>query len=175
MRIVHLINYFNDNLDYQENNLIKIQSTQGHQVSLITSDRLFPFKNYEQVYRNVLGNRIIGEKKYKYYGADVIRKKTLFEFKKHAQCFFPYIFDILKIKPEVIHIHNCGTYNFITIFLFSLFYNFKIFIDCHQDELNTKKGLIYFLHNKLWKFIYSLFKEKISLFLPINDSSRNFY
>ena len=37
VRILHLINYFNDNLNYQENNLIKLQNINGHQVTLITS------------------------------------------------------------------------------------------------------------------------------------------
>ena len=49
MKILHLINYFNDNLEYQENKLINLQKNNGHDVCLITSDRYFPFQNYEKI------------------------------------------------------------------------------------------------------------------------------
>ena len=39
VKILHLINYFNDDLDYQENRLIHLQKNNGHKVNLITSDR----------------------------------------------------------------------------------------------------------------------------------------
>ena len=66
MKILHLINYFNDNLDYQENRLINLQKINGHKVNLITSDRFFPFKDYDLLYKKTLGNRIVGSKEYLY-------------------------------------------------------------------------------------------------------------
>ena len=119
MRILHLINYFNDNLDYQENKLIKLQNSNGHKVCLITSDRYFPFSNYDTNYEKILGKRLVGAKKYFYKGAKIIRKKVYFETKKNAQCFFFNIVDVIKLKPDVIHIHNCGTYTFISTLIYS--------------------------------------------------------
>ena len=42
MKILHLINYFNDGLDYQENILTQHQANDGHNVKVITSDRILP-------------------------------------------------------------------------------------------------------------------------------------
>ena len=53
MKILHLINYFNDNLEYQENILIKLQQNNGHEVCLITSDRYFPLKIIQSNIKNI--------------------------------------------------------------------------------------------------------------------------
>ena len=174
MRILHLINYFNDNLNYQENNLIKLQNINGHQVSLITSDRYFPFRNYDKNYKKILGKRLVGPKSYFYKGARIIRKKVCFENKKNAQCFFFNIIDVIKFKPDVIHIHNCGTYTFISTLIYSLILKKKLFIDCHQDKNNTSNSVINNIHNFIWLIIYKIFNSAITNFLPINKDSEEF-
>ncbi len=174
MKILHLICYFNDKLDYQENRLIKLQKKNGHDVCLITSDRFYPFKNYENTYYKTLGKRKIGTKRYNYFGAKIIRKKTYFEFVGRAQCFFFNFFEIIKFSPDVIHIHNCGIYNFLSSFIYALIFKKKIFIDCHQDKQNTYENFFNKFHYFLWKNIYVIFKKKISLFLPINELSKKY-
>ena len=174
MRILHLICYFNDNLDYQENRLIELQKKNSHDVCLITSDRFYPFKDYNNNYAKILGRRIIPTKNYQYRGVKIIRKKTLFELQNHSQSFFFNLLDIIKFSPDVIHIHNCGIYNFISSFFYAYFFNKKIFIDCHQDKFNTKDGLFNIIHYFLWRIILKLFQKKISLFLPINVSSKKY-
>lgn len=174
MRILHLINYFNDNLDYQENKLIKLQNSNGHKVSLITSDRYFPFSNYDTNYKKILGKRLVGTKKYFYKGAKIIRKKVYFETKKNAQCFFFNIIDVIKFKPDVIHIHNCGTYTFISTLIYSSILKKKVFVDCHQDKNNTSNSVINKVHNFIWLIIYKIFNSTIENFLPINKDSEEF-
>ena len=174
MKILHLICYFNDKLDYQENRLIKLQKKNGHDVCLITSDRFYPFKNYENTYYTTLGKRKIGIKKYNYFGAKIIRKKTFFEFAGHSQCFFFNFFEIIRFSPDVIHIHNCGIYNFLSSFIYALIFKKKIFIDCHQDKHNTNINFFNKFHYFFWKNIYNIFKKKISLFLPINELSKKY-
>lgn len=174
MKILHLICYFNDNLDYQENRLIKLQKKNGNDVCLITSDRFYPFKNYEKNYFKTLGKRKIGTKKYDYFGVKIIRKKTYLELAGRAQCFFFNSFEIFKFSPDVIHIHNCGIYNFLLTFIYALIFKKKIFIDCHQDKLNTKISFFNKFHYFFWKVIYKIFHKKISLFLPINELSKKY-
>lgn len=174
MKILHLINYFNDNLEYQENKLINLQKNNGHDVCLITSDRYFPFQNYEKNYENYLGKRVIGAKKYFYKNVKIIRKKVVLENKKNAQCLFFNILDIIKFNPDIIHVHNCGTYTFISTFFYSLLFKKKVFVDCHQDQTNTRNELTNKIHNIIWKIIYKIFARTIIKFLPINNASKNF-
>ena len=174
MKILHLINYFNDNLDYQENRLINLQKINGHKVNLITSDRFFPFKNYDLLYKKTLGSRIVGSKEYLYKGVSIKRKKVFFENKKHAQCFFFNILDVIKLNPDIIHIHNCGTYTFMSTLIYSFFLKKKVFVDCHQDKNNTKNSFLNLVHNYIWRIIYGMFSSTIFCFLPINQDSKSF-
>ena len=81
MKILHLISYFNDQLNYQENFLTKYQAQQGHTVQILTSDRYYPFQDYQKIYYPILGERIISKRKYMINGVQVIRK-NLFRNKK---------------------------------------------------------------------------------------------
>ncbi len=174
MRILHLISYFNDHLDYQENKLIELQNQNGHEVCLITSDRFFPFKDYNNNYYNILGERVQKKNTYNYKNVKIIRKKIFFETKKYSQCFFFNLKEIIIFKPEIVHFHNCGVYTFFFGFLYCVFSGKKIFIDCHQDYTNTKNSLFFKIHNFIWAIIYFIFNFKISLFLPINEASKIF-
>lgn len=174
MKILHLINYFNDGLNYQENFLTKYQADDGHMVQVITSDRFYPFENYNKIYHKLLGNRLIDKRKYKIEKVEIIRKKAYFESKKHAQCLFFNLYDIYKFNPDVVHIHNTGTITFITAFLYCSFFKKKLFIDCHSDFQNTNQNFIKQINNFFWKIFYYFFKNTINKFLPINQSSKDF-
>ena len=57
MKILHIINYFQPQLGYQEYFLAKEQVKMGHKVYVVTSNLYFPFPNYEQTFQNILGPR----------------------------------------------------------------------------------------------------------------------
>ena len=78
MKILHLINYFNDGLDYQENFLTQHQANDGHNVKVITSDKFYPFVNYNKIYFPLLGKRVIDKKEYNIKKVKILRKKTFF-------------------------------------------------------------------------------------------------
>ena len=84
------------------------------------------------------------------------------------------ILDVVKYNPDIIHIHNCGTYNFILVLIYSSIFKKKVFIDCHQDDDNTQNSKLIKFHNFLWKNIYKIFSSSIIKFLPINKNSENF-
>ena len=174
MKILHLINYFNDGLDYQENFLTQHQANDGHNVKVITSDRFYPFVNYNKIYFPLLGKRVIDKKEYNIKKVKILRKKTFFETKKHAQCLFFNLFDIIRFNPDIIHIHNTGTITFITTFFYCNLLKKKLFIDCHSDFQNTNKSIVNTINNIFWKFFYNFFKNTINKFLPINDYSKNY-
>ena len=174
MKILHLINYFNDGLNYQENFLTQHQANDGHNVKVITSDKFYPFVNYNKIYFPLLGKRVIDKKEYKIKKVKILRKKTFFESKKHAQCLFFNLYDIIKFNPDIIHIHNTGTITFITTFFYCNLLKKKLFIDCHSDFENTNKSFVNIINNIFWKFFYNFFKNTINKFLPININSKNY-
>lgn len=53
MKIVHLIGYFQPEFGYQEYYLSKRQAAMGHEVHVITSDYIYPFKNVEVMLRDI--------------------------------------------------------------------------------------------------------------------------
>ncbi len=77
MRIVHVIEYFQPKLGYQETFLARAHAQLGHDVCVVTSDRYSP-----QVYtqnRAVLGRRVVGTGTFDEEGIRVQRLKTAFE------------------------------------------------------------------------------------------------
>jgi len=80
MKIAHVIPYFQPKVGYQEYYLAKAQQKHGHDVTIVTSERYFPFPNYCQAYAKLLGNRILRKGEFAEYGIKVIRKAVLFEY-----------------------------------------------------------------------------------------------
>jgi len=79
MRILHVQPYFQPKLGYQETYLTRKQTQAGHEVLMITSDRYFPYSNYESTFGPILGNRIVGTGKFEEEGVNVHRLPVHFE------------------------------------------------------------------------------------------------
>jgi len=79
MRILHIHPYFQPKLGYQETYLTRKQTQAGHEVLMITSDRYFPYPNYESTFGPILGKRIVGTGKFVEEGVKVHRLPVHFE------------------------------------------------------------------------------------------------
>ncbi|UQD53497.1 hypothetical protein C0971_16820 [Bacillus methanolicus] len=99
MRILHVIGYFQPELGYEEYYLAREQVKQGHEVYVVTSDRIWPFKNLDLKSRQRnLGRTYID-------GIYLIRLKTYFEFRDFI--LFKRIKKAIKeINPDIIHVHE---------------------------------------------------------------------
>jgi len=73
MRIIHLIDYFQPKLGYQETYLALAHLRLGHHVTVITSDRHYPFSDYASAFQKILGERKKKPGKFKEYGLDTLR------------------------------------------------------------------------------------------------------
>ena len=60
MRIVHVADYFQPQLGYQEYFTARAQVKDGHEVHVITSYRYRPFDDFEHSVGPVLGARVVG-------------------------------------------------------------------------------------------------------------------
>ena len=59
MKIVHLSDYFTLKLGYQEAFLAREEIKNWDEVYIITSNKIYPFPNYETTYKNILWERIM--------------------------------------------------------------------------------------------------------------------
>ena len=181
MKILHLINYYQPKIGYQEYFLAKKQIELGHDVFFITSDRYFPFSNYKESYEPLLGKRKINSGKFIEYGATVFRLKPLVEI---SPSFIknPFIIirgvnkKIKKIDPDLIVCH--GTTIPLSVQLAKhKFLNKKPFIiyDDHQGYPSQKK----IIFHKIYGFIFSTFFKKLILksqdrIIAVSDHTKEF-
>ena len=82
MKIVHLIGYFQPELGYKEYYIARNQAKLGHDVSVITSDKLYPFSNVSEISKKI---NISKERKYPagttvIDGVTVYRLPSFFDF-----------------------------------------------------------------------------------------------
>lgn len=156
MRIVHVIDYYQEQLGYQESHLAKEHAKNGHDVYVLTSNLFYPFNDYETLYKPVLGNRQVLAGSSEVDGYKIIRKSVLFEIKNRAWI-KNLIGAINDIKPDVIICHGLVNFSFFRI-LFSkngLLRHVRIIVDDHMAED--------FISNKfIAKTFYGVFKLFLS-------------
>ena len=104
MKIVHLIGYFQPEFGYKEYYIARNQAKAGHEVHVITSDRVFPFPDYSRLAKEigVSASRARGVGESKIDGILVHRQKTLFELKEFI--LIRGVKKLLKkINPDIVH------------------------------------------------------------------------
>ena len=160
MRILHLINYYQPKIGYQEYFLSQKQVELGHEVIIITSNRYFPFKNYDKSYKGLLGNRKIKSGKYIEDGITVYRLNPLIEIVLPFIT-YPYIIIkgviklVKKLEPDVIICHGTTIPLSIQLAL-TRFINIKPFIiyDDHQGYIASNKKWLHKFFGKIFSFLF---------------------
>ncbi len=113
LKIAHVVSYFQPEFGYEEYFSAREQAAMGHDVHVITSDRIFPFKNVEKMLSDIGSPfkdrmRPLGEERTE--GFTVHRLKTKME-PLYDHIIYPGIDEKLKeIGPDVVHAHNLWTY-----------------------------------------------------------------
>lgn len=156
MRIVHVIDYFQPKLGYQETFLAKEHARAGHEVYVVTSDRYNPGVYFDA--KDLLGPRRKGTGFFIEEGIRVWRLKTLFEL--------PNIIWIVgleskvqELKPDIVVMHSIT--NFSAVRLASLKEknkDFKLIFDDHAttDNATGKMRMLY----PLFKWTFSRWIQK---------------
>ena len=177
---MHVSSYYMKGLGYQENSLPKYQKKLlleklDGDVIFYTSERSYPFPNFERDYVHLLGRRVQKEGMDSDFGVTILRKKPLYESIKRAQCIFnPFdIYREIKAnKINIIHAHGVTNINVIFLIFISYFLGFKLFIDCHADAINSavnsKVNKVFY---SIFRIIFRIFDKKIIKFLPVSKSS----
>lgn len=173
MKIIHVIDYISPQLGYQETYLAKEQKKLGHSVTVITSDRYFPFPHYQETVGDILGSRIVGVKEGKEDGIYIKRLPILFEV--FTRCWIVGLIEKLtELRPDAIHIHSASSLNAVRIaYARKRFPNTKIICDDHSHYSVisghwSKK--IYYYFFKL--FFGKLLSSNIDAFAAITDETK---
>ncbi len=159
MKIAIVSDYFQPTIGYAKVQVAKNLMELGHKVKIITSDRYFPFHNYESTTKKLLGNRIrsVGTKKENNFTVE--RKEILFE--GFTRVFIPNIKEAIKnYKPDIVIVFGISTFTCFQISQLKKLLGFKLVIaDSHlPSEFNSGNLLL----KKIFYFIFRiLFSKKI--------------
>ncbi len=109
LKIVHLCSYFQPELGYEEYYTAYFQKKMGHDVYVITSDRLFPFKNIEKMLeqggqKNTSRIRFVGYKEID--GIKVYRQPILIETLYDFMLVKGVKELLMQIKPDIVQGHG---------------------------------------------------------------------
>jgi len=138
MKIVHVINYFQHQLGYQEFFLAREHARMGHDVTVLTSDRYFPFADYENTISPILGKRKIKRGTEKIHNFNVVRLPVLFEQKGVRILLRGLKKELSRIKPDIVITHGEYTFNTLLTVLYKKKNKYRLVIDCHSIRLDKK-------------------------------------
>lgn len=177
MKILQLIDYFQPKIGYQETFLSKELIRLGHKIWIVTSDRYYPFANFEKSYGSLLGDRFVGRGRKIEEGIEVIRLPTL-EIPKTPLVYLKGFKKSLQLlKPDLVYCH--GVYS-LSSYLAAVYKNdlgYKLIYDSHAADFNTDFNGS--LLKKLYHFIYKkIIAKKIidvkDLIFAVGDNEQKF-
>ena len=141
MRIVHVIDYFQPQLGYQETFVPQEQAKMGHDVYMVTSDRYSPLLYRGDAVKSLMGARI---RKNGFFIENAIRTwrlKTLFEI-PHVIWMSGLENKIRELKPDIVILHGIVSFSAIRIALLKKKQNnFKLIYDDHATFDNSRSKL----------------------------------
>lgn len=177
MKIVHVIDYFQPNLGYQEYFFAKAQKEQGHDVAVVTSDRYFPFDNYQEIYSKVLGDRILKPGKFIEKGIPVYRLPVIYEYKT-----FMWLNNLHKtlslLKPDLVLMHNMFSPTALFIALNKRKIGYKLIYDTHTAAFNSNfetsifRRIYYYIFIKI--ILKPFIKQNADKVFAIGESEQDF-
>ncbi len=170
MNIVHVINYFQPRLGYQEYFLAREQIRCGHNVTVITSDRYYPFRNYDVAYKPLIGRRIRGAGHRVEEGIPVIRLRTFAEL-KYRVWLLNLEDTILSLKPDCVIVHNILANAFRTMRLKQRGHRFKLVVDEHLIEHVRNKSWLARYYNGMKRRRIGSHLDQVEKFIGVTDES----
>jgi len=108
LRILHAVDYVLPGMGYQMSLLPKWNARHGHDVHVVTSDRYWPFQDYERTLRPLLGPRRCGAGVSRRDGVTIHRLPCWAEY-KHCPVLKGLERTIAEIRPDVILRHGTST------------------------------------------------------------------
>lgn len=149
MRIVHIEAYYPAQLGYHLSYIPRYQQRKGHDVFVITSDRLWPAtRDYGSTLGPILGSRQVPHGR---YVENQVVTHRLRSYEYRVMCYLRGLREVLEeIRPEVLHVHHVfWNPAAIQTALWKSHLKYGLIYDSHVADYNTR------LHNTLLKEIAS--------------------
>lgn len=153
MKIIHIIDYFQPKLGYQEVFLAREHAKLGYDVYVVTSDRYNPIFRSQKLERHLLGGRIAGTGYFVEEGIKVWRLKPLLEI-PHAIWLRGLKSKIQELKPDIVIVH--GMVNFSALRVARLKEKTGGFRLIYDDHMTYDNSL------SMMRVLYPLFKFTFS-------------
>lgn len=149
MKVVHicLVMGYTEGLNYQENNMIKYQAADGHEVSLITTDHCFT--------EGVWGVCQTESDYINSQGVHIIRLPFAFpipyQINRQIGIFKGFIKVLERLCPDIIFVHNVQFQDIRRVAAYKRKHpSVKIYVDNHSDFSNSARN--WFTRNTLYRF-----------------------
>lgn len=145
MKIVHICQYYADNMGYQENILPFYQSKYDNEVVIITSDR-------EPMFHNNINSRIKGVHNYYVNGVEIMRLPIYFETVNKFVLFNGLLDKLNVLSPDYIFHHGLTSPSLLTCIKYKKKHpNAILRCDNHADYYNSaRSNLSMFYHSIVW-------------------------
>jgi len=173
MKIVHVIDYYQPKLGYQETFLAKEQAKMGYDVYIVTSDRYNPILYSGDAVQKILGDRRIKPGFFIEDGISVWRLKCLIEFPR-AIWMSNLEKKILELNPDILIVH--GIVNFASIRIALLKgkrTHFKLICDDHMT-FGASRHLFRHLYPFFRLFFAQLLLNKTDALVGVANTSKVF-
>lgn len=173
MKILHVLDYIQPKLGYQETFLVKEQMKAGHEVRVITSDRYFPYPNYQQSVYPILGSRYLKPGKHEEEGIEIVRLPAYFEIFTRV-CLKGMEKTVAEFKPDVVHGHFTASLTCVRLARLKKKLKYRLVLDDHMhysiiQQNHWLKVIFYWLFRLL--FSKTLLKN-VDHFTAITDETR---
>ncbi len=176
MRIVHVVDYFQPILGYQEAFLAKEQSKLGYDVVVVTSDRDAPVLYTNNAAQSILGSRIKTPGFTIEEGIKIWRLKTLFEISSRVWM-SGLESKILELKPDVINVDGVNTISAFRIAWLKLHNKqcrqVKLVIDDHLNP-GASVSKLKFLYPLLRKTTLKVVIKATDNFIAVSETTKLF-
>lgn len=174
MKILHLFQYYDDEMGYHDVLLPKYQAKLNNDVIVVAS-------NLKHYYPNIADNykkRKVNKSTYYSDRVKVIRLPIVFELKNRWVIFRNLLNTLIIEKPDII-LHHGGWRPSLEICVFyKRKYNMmcKLFVDFHCDFNNTGKNRIYYLfyHKLISRYRFQSIQKYIQMFFYISPTVKTF-
>lgn len=174
MRIVHVTAWYVPGMGYQENFLPIEQAKLGHQVEIITSDRLPALKGYRSHIGKPLRGRYLGSGEFRDGELVIHRLDTVLEGKNGGWLLMGGVKSRLRdSRPDVVHSHGAFASYTLEAVLFSEKLQYKSFVDDHSHSNNfhpdtlAKKGYV-----KMASAFYRFYGDRVRCWMPVMYASK---
>ncbi|MBI2617130.1 glycosyltransferase family 4 protein [Candidatus Gottesmanbacteria bacterium] len=155
MKIVHLIDYFQPKVGYQEYFLAREHTRLGHDVTVVTSSMYFPFPNYDKTYKSILGKRVVPVGKRYEEGILTVRLRSI-EIVPSSVVYLHGLKKVLQeISPDILFCHGVFSLTAYLAAFWKKDIGYKLVYDTHAAAFNTN------LTNSLTKRLYFMIYESL--------------